>query len=69
MNEEKKSERELLIKQIKRLTREGRNAQQADKYDRALKKAEQGIRLLGVTMSNFREEKRDRGQQLEIGFY
>lgn len=29
----------------------------------------QGIRLLGVTMSNFREEKRDRGQQLEIGFY
>lgn len=29
----------------------------------------QGIRLLGVTMSNFREEKRDRGRQLEIGFF
>ena len=30
---------------------------------------EQGIRLLGVTLSNFREEKRSKGQQLEIDFY
>ena len=29
----------------------------------------QGIRLLGVTMSNFREEKRHIGEQLEIGFF
>ena len=30
---------------------------------------EQGIRLLGVTLSNFREEKKDTVQQLEIGFF
>lgn len=30
---------------------------------------EQGIRLLGVTLSNFREEKQNRSQQLEIGFF
>lgn len=30
---------------------------------------EQGIRLLGVTMSNFREDKQSKAQQLEIGFF